>query len=69
MFILSFISSSVEFLSINHTSMYENSELMVFKNVGFLVEISTTWPKDLLGKNVQRLLNVVDNCCWHVTND
>ena len=52
MFILSFISSSVEFLSTNHTSMYENSELMVFKNVGFLVEISTTWPKDLLGKNV-----------------
>ena len=32
--------------------MYENSELMVSKNVGFLVEISTTWPKDLLGKNV-----------------
>ena len=36
MFILSSISSGLEFWSVNHTSIYENSELKVFKNIKFL---------------------------------
>ena len=41
MFILSFISSGLEFWSVNHTSIYENSELNVFKNVKFSVKYLT----------------------------
>ena len=36
MFILSSISSGLEFWSVNHTSIYENSELKVFNNIKFL---------------------------------
>ena len=32
MFILSFNSSGLKFWSVNNTSIYENSELKVFKN-------------------------------------
>ena len=38
MFILSFISSNLEFWSVSHTSVYENSELNVFKNIIFFVK-------------------------------
>ena len=41
MFILSFISSGLQFLSVNHTSVHENSELKVFENITFLGEIFT----------------------------
>ena len=41
MFILSSISSGLEFLSVNHTSIYENSELKIFKNKTFFGEISS----------------------------
>ena len=40
MFILSSTSSGLEFSSVNHTSMYENSGLKVFKNIEFLRDIS-----------------------------
>ena len=40
MFILSSISSGLVFLSVNHTSIYESSELKVFKNIKFLGEVS-----------------------------
>ena len=33
MFVLSSISSGLEFWSVNHTSVYENSESKVFKNM------------------------------------
>ena len=56
MFTLSFISSGLEFWSLNHTSMYENSELKVFKNIKFLGEIFKNWPNDLLGTNVYKTL-------------
>ena len=39
MFILSFISNSLDFWSVNHTSMYENSELNVFEKMKFLGEV------------------------------
>ena len=39
------ISSRLEFLSVNHTSIYQNSELKVFKNINALGKISNDWPK------------------------
>ena len=47
MFILSSISSSSEFWSVNHTSRYENPGLKVFKNIKFQGEISNNWPNHL----------------------
>ena len=60
MFILCSISSSLEFWSVNQTSIHENSELKVFKNIKLLYEISNHWPKDLLGTNVYETLE----SCW-----
>ena len=40
MFILSSISRGLEFGSVNHTLIYENSELKVFKNIKLLGKIS-----------------------------
>ena len=48
-FILSSTSSDWLFWSVNHTSMYENSEFMGIK---FVFEISNKLPNDLLGTNV-----------------
>ena len=51
MLILSSISSSLEFWSVNHTLIYEDSESKIFKNVKFLGEISNNWPNVLFGTN------------------
>ena len=56
MFILSCISSGLEFWSVNHTSIYESSELNVLKNINFFWEISRNWRNDLLGMNVYKTL-------------
>ena len=56
MFILSSISNGLEFWSINHTSIYESSELKVFRNIIFFSEILNNWPNDLLGRNVYKTL-------------
>ena len=40
MYILSSVSSGLEFRSVNHISIYENPELKIFKNVKFSGEIS-----------------------------
>ena len=56
MFILSSISSHLEFWSVNHTSVYKNSELNVFKNIKSLGEIYNNWPNDLLGINACKTL-------------
>ena len=60
MFILSSISSSLEFWSVNHTSIYENSWLNAFKNIYFLGEISSNWPRDFLGIDSYKTLE----SCW-----
>ena len=52
MFILSCISNRLEFWSLNHTLIYENSELKVFKKMKFLGEISNSSPNGLLETNV-----------------
>ena len=56
MFILSSTFSGVEFWSINHTSVYGNSESKVFKNITFSGEMSNNWPNELLGTNVCKIL-------------
>ena len=56
MFILSSISSGLEFWSVNQTSIYQNSELKLFKNIKFLGEPSNNWPNDLLGTNLYKTL-------------
>ena len=50
MIVLSSVSSSLEFLLVNHTSIFEN-----FKNFQIMIfsgEVSNNWLKDLLGINV-----------------
>ena len=51
MFILSSISSGLEFWSVNHTSIDENSKSNIFNNIKCLCEISYNWPNDLLRIN------------------
>ena len=60
MFILSCISSGLEFWSVNQSSIYKNFEQKLFKNIKFLDEISNNWPNDLLGLNVYNTLK----SCW-----
>ena len=55
-FILFSISNGLEFWSVNHTLIYQNSESKVFKNIKFLGEISNKWPKGLLEINVNKTL-------------
>ena len=52
MFILSFISRDFQFWSVNNTSIYENSESKIFKNINFLDEIFNNWVNDLLKANI-----------------
>ena len=59
-FILSSISSGWLFWSINHISIYENSELNVFKEITFVSEISYKLPNGLFGTNAYKTLQ----SCW-----
>ena len=56
MFILSSVSSGLEFWLVNDTSIYENSELRVFKNIAFFGEIFSNRPNALLGTKVYKTL-------------
>ena len=56
MFYLSSISNGVEFWLVNHTSIFENAELDVFKNIKLLGEISNNWSNDLLEINIYKTL-------------
>ena len=55
-FILSSISNSLEFRSINLTSICENSESNVFKSTEFSEEIFHIFLNGLLGTNVNKTL-------------
>ena len=59
MFMLS-TSSGLEFWSINHTALYEHSELKFFQKINFFHEISSNWPNELLGPNIDKTLQ----SCW-----
>ena len=63
MFLFS-ISSGLEFWSVNHTSIYENSELKVLKNVKFFGKSQIIDPMTYLEQIYTRLLNLVDNYYW-----
>ena len=60
MFVLSPISGDLEFWSGNYTSIYENPESTVFKDIKFLSEIFNNWPNNLLGTNAYKILE----SCW-----
>ena len=63
MVILSFISSGLEFRSVNlnHTSINENSKLKLKKIYIYIYcEISSNWTNDLLGTNVYKTVE----SCW-----
>ena len=50
------ISRGLEFWPLKHTSIYENSESKVFKNITFLGEISNNSSNDLLVTDVYKTL-------------
>ena len=54
MVILCSIPSGLKLWPVKHISIYENSELKVFKNIKVLGEISNNWPRDLLETNVYK---------------
>ena len=56
MFILSSISSGLEFRSVYQNSIYKNSELKVFENIKLLGKISNNWPNGWLRANVCKTL-------------
>ena len=60
MFILSSISSCLEFWAVKHTSVYENSKSKVVWNIKNSCEISNNWPNDWLGINAYKDLEF----CW-----
>ena len=59
-FVLSSISSGLEFLSENHPSICKNSESNVFKNIKFSGETFNNWRKDLSETHVYKTLEF----CW-----
>ena len=59
-YLLSSISSGLEFWSVNHISIYENSASKVFKHTKLLHELSNNWPHNFLGINVYKTLE----SCW-----
>ena len=69
LFILFSISRGLENWLVNHTSIYENSELNVFTSIKFLRDISNNWPNDLLEIQVYktlvyRLIIIANNIKW-----
>ena len=68
MFILSFISSALQFWSVNNASIYQNVELNVYKNIKCFGKISSNWPNDLLEKMHRRLLNLANSRCYQCYN-
>ena len=63
MFIQFSIISGLKSWLVNHTPIYQNSN--IFKNIELLGEISNNWPNNLLGTNVQKtwilLMIITDN--------
>ena len=50
---------SLEFSSVNHILIYENSESKCFENVKFLNEISNNWSNYSLATNVYKTLMLI----------
>ena len=60
MLILTSVYSGLGFWLVNHTSVYENSELNIFKSIKFLGEICNNWTNDLFEMDVYKNLEL----CW-----
>ena len=58
-FILSSITSGLEFFSVNDTSIYENFELNIFRNATFVGEICNNWQSNLSGRNIYKTLGIL----------
>ena len=69
MFILFSISSGLEFWSVNHTSIQEKSESIVFNNFKLLGGISNNYQMIYLEQMYARLLYRVDNHCRQYYNE
>ena len=54
--ISSSITRGLQFWLANDTSIYENSELNIFKNIRFSGKISNNWPNDLVETNVYKTI-------------
>ena len=54
--ISSSITRGLQFWLANDTSIYENSELNIFKNIRFSGGISNNWPNDLVETNVYKTI-------------
>ena len=67
-FVLFSISNRLLCSSVNHTLIDENFELLIFKNIKYISKILYNWPNDLLGTNVYKMLNLVDNHCKQCNN-
>ena len=63
-FVLSSTFSGWLFWSVNHTAIYENSELHIFKNMKFVGKDSKSGQMIYLKQMYTKLLNSVDNHCW-----
>ena len=57
------ISSGWLFWSVNHTLIYENSKLNIFKKIKFVGAYPKKLPKVYLKQIYTKLLNLVDNHC------
>ena len=66
MFVLSSVSSGLEFWSVHHTSIYENYESKVFKN--FEVKYLIIDQKIYWEQIFTLLSNFVDNYYWQYYN-
>ena len=63
MFIWSFISSSLDFWSVNYTSIHENTESKVAENIKFWLKYQIVDQMNLYEQIYTKLLNIVDNHC------
>ena len=68
MFMQCSISSSLEFWSVNHTSIYENSKSNIYKNIKFWVKYLTIDQTIYLEYMYTRLLDFLDNYYWQYYN-
>ena len=66
-FTLTSISSSWILWSVNHTSIFENYDLNVFKDMKFVGAIYDKLPNGFLEQMYTKLLNLVDNIVNNVT--
>ena len=68
MFMQCSVSSSLEFWSVNHTSIYENSKSNIYKNIKFWVKYLTIDQTIYLEYMYTRLLDFLDNYYWQYYN-